>query len=314
MRLRLSREAQIGLITAVAAVLLFFGLNYLKGHSVFQRYNTYYAVFQNADNLSTSDKVLYRGYKVGQVQDLRFNPRTGEVLIEFEVLREIPLPIDSRATITNLDLLGTKGLWLVPGTSEQLAQDGDTLHDSLATGTFDKVLQEIRPLRDRLDTLLGQLNQTAAHLNALLAKESGAVPQTIGALRTLADKTTAELTPTAAQLRQTLGQLDRTLTELRPRLTATLSHLEKGTDSLSQRLPPLLARLDSTTGELQTLLRTLNQGQGTAGLLLRDSSLYKDLDRSVISLRKLLDELRLHPERFVHFSIFGRKNKPPTDE
>ena len=314
MRLRLSREAQIGLITAVAAVLLFFGLNYLKGHSVFQRYNTYYAVFQNADNLSTSDKVLYRGYKVGQVQDLRFNPRTGEVLIEFEVLREIPLPIDSRATITNLDLLGTKGLWLVPGTSEQLAQDGDTLHDSLATGTFDKVLQEIRPLRDRLDTLLGQLNQTAAHLNALLAKESGAVPQTIGALRTLADKTTAELTPTAAQLRQTLGQLDRTLTELRPRLTATLSHLEKGTDSLSQRLPPLLARLDSTTGELQTLLRTLNQGQGTAGLLLRDSSLYKDLDRSVISLRKLLDELRLHPERFVHFSIFGRKNKPPADE
>ncbi|GIV23905.1 MAG: MlaD family protein [Bacteroidia bacterium] len=314
MRLRLSREAQIGLITAVAAIFLFFGLNYLKGHSVFQRYTTYYAVFQNADNLSTSDKVLYRGYKVGQVQDLRFNPRTGEVLIEFEVLREIPLPIDSRATITNLDLLGTKGLWLVPGSAERLAQEGDTLRDSLATGTFDKVLQEIRPLRDRLDTLLAQLNQTATHLNSLLAKESGAVPQTIGALRTLADKTSAELTPTAAQLRQTLGALDRTLTELRPRLTATLSHLEKGTDSLSQRLPPLLARLDSTAGELQTLLRTFNQGHGTAGLLLRDSSLYKDLDRSVISLRKLLDELRLHPERFVHFSIFGRKNKPPADE
>jgi phospholipid/cholesterol/gamma-HCH transport system substrate-binding protein len=314
MRLRLFREAQIGLITAVAAIFLFFGLNYLKGHSVFQRYTTYYAVFQNADNLSTSDKVLYRGYKVGQVQDLRFNPRTGEVLIEFEVLREIPLPIDSRATITNLDLLGTKGLWLVPGSAELLAQEGDTLRDSLATGTFDKVLQEIRPLRDRLDTLLAQLNQTATHLNSLLAKESGAVPQTIGALRTLADKTSAELTPTAAQLRQTLGALDRTLTELRPRLTATLSHLEKGTDSLSQRLPPLLARLDSTAGELQTLLRTFNQGHGTAGLLLRDSSLYKDLDRSVISLRKLLDELRLHPERFVHFSIFGRKNKPPADE
>lgn len=314
MRVRLSREAQIGLITAVAAVLLFFGLNYLKGHSVFQRYNTYYAVFQNADNLSTSDKVLYRGYKVGQVQDLRFNPRTGEVLIAFEVLREIPLPIDSRATITNLDLLGTKGLWLVPGTSERLAQEGDTLRDSLATGTFDKVLQEIRPLRDRLDTLLGQLNQTAAHLNALLAKESGAVPQTLGALRTLADRTSAELTPTAAQLRQTLGELDRTLTELRPRLNATLSHLEKGTDSLSHRLPSLLTRLDSTAGELQAVLRALNQGHGTAGLLLRDSSLYKDLDRSVISLRKLLDELRLHPERFVHFSIFGRKNKPPADE
>ncbi|MCX8112809.1 MAG: MlaD family protein [Bacteroidia bacterium] len=305
--LRLSREAQIGIITTGAAILLFFGLNYLKGHSVFQRYNTYYAVFQNADNLSTSDKVLYRGYKVGQVQDLRFNPRTGEVLIEFEVLREIPLPVDSRATITNLDLIGTKGLWIVPGSSEKLAQEGDTLLDSLATGTFDKVLQEIRPIKDRLDTLLGQLNQTAAHLNRLIAPEGGAVPQTISAVRVLANRTADELSPTAAHLRQTLTELDKTLSELRTRLTSALNTFEETADSLNGRLPSLLTRLDSSAFQLHKTLQTLNEGQGTAGLLLRDSSLYRDLDKSVVSLRLLLDELRLHPERFVHFSIFGRK-------
>ncbi|MCS6895559.1 MAG: MlaD family protein [Bacteroidia bacterium] len=306
-KMRLSREAQIGIITTVAAVLLFFGLNYLKGHSVFQRYNTYYAVFHNADNLATSDKVLYRGYKVGQVQDMRFNPQTGEVRVEFEVLREIPLPIDSRATITNLDLLGTKGLWLVPGLSSRLAQDGDTLLDSLATGTFDKVLQEIRPIRDRLDTLLGQLNQTADYLNKLIAPEKGAVSQTLGAVRTLANTTSEELRPTASNLRHTLAEIDKTIAELRPQLSGTLQSFGRTADTVSLRLPTLLARLDSSTAQLHQTLRTLNEGQGTVGLLLRDSTLYRDLDKTTISLRRLLDELRLHPERFVHFSVFGRK-------
>jgi phospholipid/cholesterol/gamma-HCH transport system substrate-binding protein len=314
MKLRLSQEAQIGLLATVSAVLLFFGLNYLKGHSVFQRYNTYYAVFQNADNLSTSDKVLYRGYKVGQVQDLRFNPRTGEVLIEFEVLREIPLPVDSRATIANLDLLGTKGLWIVPGTADRLAQDGDTLSDSLATGAFDKVLQEVRPVRDKLDTLLAQLNETATHLNRLIDSRGGAIPQAVGSIRTLADHTTAELSPTATRLRQTLSTLDQTLSELRPRLTQTLVSVQRLTDSTGERLPLLLSRLDSSSAQLHQTLRALNEGQGTAGLFLRDSTLYRDLDKTTVSLRLLLDELRLYPERFVHFSLFGRKQKRREDE
>lgn len=308
MPLHISREAQIGLIAVAAAIILFFGLNYLKGHSIFQRYNTYYAVFQNADNLSTSDKVLYRGYKVGQVQNLRFNPKTGEVLIEFEVLREIPLPIDSRATITNLDLLGTKGLWIVPGSAQTLAQEGDTLRDSLATGMFDKVLQEVRPVRDRLDSLLMQLNQTATHINALL-EQRGAIPRTLESIEALTTEARRELTPTTAALRQSLGELDKTLNELRPRLVATLGSVERATDSVGVQLPHLLRQVDSVSVQLHTTLRLLNEGEGTAGLFLRDGKLYRDLDKTTLSLKALLDELRLHPERFLHFSVFGRKKR-----
>ena len=307
--MRLSREAQIGIIVIVAAVALFFGFNYLKGHSIFQRYNTYYAVFENADNLSTSDKVLYRGYKVGQVTNLRFNPRTGQVLVEFEVLREIPLPIDSRATITNLDLLGTKGLWLVPGKAEMLAMDGDTLRDSLATGTLDKTIQELRPVRDKLDQLLAQLNETATHLNKLIA-DNGVVPQTISSIRTLSQTVNNEVPATATHLRSTLLSLDTTIQALRPTLQSTLASTHRLSDSLAQNLPTLLHNLQNAAHELDSLLAHINQGQGTLGHLARDPSLYKNLDATTVSLRKLLDELRLHPERFVHFSIFGRrKNK-----
>jgi phospholipid/cholesterol/gamma-HCH transport system substrate-binding protein len=307
--MRLSREAQIGLLFIVAAVALFFGFNYLKGHSIFQRYNTYYAVFENADNLSTSDKVLYRGYKVGQVTDLRFNPQTGEVLIEFEVLREIPLPIDSRATITNLDLLGTKGLWLVPGQAEKLAADGDTLQDSLATGTIDKTIQELRPVRDKLDQLLAQLNETASHLNKLIA-DTGVIPQTVRSIQGLAHTVEGEVSPTTARLRSTLHNLDTTIQALRPALQGTLASTHRLSDSLAQNLPTLLKNLQNATHELDSLLIAINKGEGTLGHLARDPSLYKNLDATTVSLRKLLDELRTHPERFVHFSIFGRrKNK-----
>lgn len=304
--MRLSREAQIGLIVIVAAVALFFGFNYLKGHSIFQRYNTYYAVFENADNLSTSDKVLYRGYKVGQVTDLRFNPQTGQVLVEFEVLREIPLPIDSRATIANLDLLGTKGLWLVPGKAEKLAVDGDTLRDSLATGTIDKTIQELRPVRDKLDQLLAQLNETAAYLNKLIA-DTGAVPRTISSIRTLSQTVNNEVPATATHLRTTLQNLDSTIQALRPALQGTLASTHRLSDSLAQNLPSLLHNLQTAAHELDSLLAHINQGEGTLGHLARDPSLYKNLDATTVSLRKLLDELRLHPERFVHFSIFGRR-------
>ncbi|MCS6789879.1 MAG: MlaD family protein [Bacteroidia bacterium] len=305
--MRLSREAQIGIIFVVAAVILFFGFNYLKGHSVFQRYNTYYAVFDNADNLSTSDKVLYRGYKVGQVQALSFNPSTGQVLVEFEVLRAIPLPIDSRATITNLDLLGTKGLAIVPGKAEKLAQDGDTLLDSLATGTIDRITRELSPLKEKLEGLLSQLQQTASYLNAILEKEKGSIPRTLHSIEALADHTRSELTPTTAQLRRTLSELDQTLRELRPTLNNSLYSLEKTSDSLRARLPSLIAHLDSSSAQLNQALHHINEGKGSLGLLLRDSSLYRDLDKTTISLRMLLEELRIHPERFVHFSLFGRK-------
>jgi phospholipid/cholesterol/gamma-HCH transport system substrate-binding protein len=306
--MRISRETQIGLMVIVAAVALFFGFNYLKGHSIFQRYNTYYAIFENADNLSTSDKVLYRGYKVGQITDLRFNPQTGQVLIAFEVLREIPIPLDSRATITNLDLIGTKGLWVVPGTLRQLAVDGDTLRDSLATGAFDKVLQEVRPVRDKLDQLLGQLHQTAEHLNRLLAA-TGEVPQTLQGIRSLTQTVEGELPPTTARLRMTLQSLDSTLNALRPTLQATLQSTGQAADSIARHLPPLLDKLQATSVQADSLLMHIHSGEGTLGHLVRDPALYRDLDATAVSLRKLLDELREHPERFVHFSIFGRRKK-----
>lgn len=310
--MRLSREAQIGLIFIVAAVALFFGFNYLKGHSIFQRYNTYYAVFENADNLSTSDKVLYRGYKVGQVTDLRFNPRTGEVLITFEAFREIPIPVDSRATIVNLDLIGTKGLAIVPGTAEKLVMNGDTLQDSVATGTVDKALQELRPVRDKLDRLLAQLNETATHLNKLIA-DTGAIPQTVRGVQSLSRTVEREVSPVTAQLRSALHTLDTTIAELRPALQGTLSSTHRLSDSLAQNLPPLLHNLQSTTQELDSLLAAINKGEGTLGHLARDPSLYKNLEATTLSLKKLLDEMRIHPERFVHFSIFGRR-KAKSDE
>ena len=310
--MRLSREAQIGLIFIIAAIALFFGFNYLKGHSIFQRYNTYYAVFADADNLSTSDKVLYRGYKVGQVTDLRFNPRTGEVLIAFEAFREIPIPIDSRATIINLDLIGTKGLAIIPGTAEKLAMDGDTLRDSVATGTVDKALQELRPVRDKLDRLLAQLNETATHLNKLMA-DTGAIPQTVRGIRGLSQTVEREFSPTTAQLRRTLHALDTTVAALRPALQGILTSTHRLSDSLADNLPPLFHSLQSSSQQLDSLLAAINKGEGTLGHLARDPSLYKSLESTTLSLQKLLDELRIHPERFVHFSIFGRR-KSKSDE
>ncbi|MCS7162274.1 MAG: MlaD family protein [Bacteroidia bacterium] len=306
MAFRLSREAQIGLIATGAGVILFFGLNYLKGHSVFQRYNTYYAVFPSTDNLSTSDKVLYRGYKVGQVQSLSFDQQTGKIIVEFEVLRAVPVPKDSWAMITNLDLLGTKGLVVVPGSMAQLAEDGDTLRDSVATGSLEQITRSLDPLRLRLDTLLEGLNQTVRHLNALLSAQ-GALPTAVTSVRHLVETAQGEVAPTAAKLRQTLHQMEATLQEMRPSVTQTLRSVALMSDSFRTKLPPLMAKLDSSAAQLHTTLRLLNDSSGTAGLILRDSSLYRNLDKTAHNLALLLEDIRRRPHRFVHFSLFGRR-------
>jgi phospholipid/cholesterol/gamma-HCH transport system substrate-binding protein len=132
----------------------------------------------------------------------------------------------------------------------------------------------------------------------------------VRSIQGLAHTVEGEVSPTTARLRSTLYNLDTTIQALHPALQGTLASTHRLSDSLAQNLPTLLKNLQNVTRELDSLLAAINKGEGTLGHLTRDPSLYKNLDATTVSLRKLLDELRTHPERFVHFSIFGRrKNK-----
>ncbi|MGQ9863549.1 MAG: MlaD family protein [Bacteroidia bacterium] len=300
--MRISREAKIGFWVLTSAIILFFGLNYLKGHSIFQRYNTYYAVFENAENLSPNDKVLYRGYKVGLVQALYFQPQTGKIIVEFEAFREIPISQDAYAVVTNLDLLGTKGLVIVPGKSSTLSQNGDTLKDSLATS----IVEQFLPLKNQVDSLVRSLRLTVERVKVLL-EDTSALVSTFKSVGDLSQNLNRRVPLLIQDIQHTLHELDTTFIALRPPLEKSLKNLSAFSDTLTHKSGPLLTQLKDVSYQLETTLQKLNSREGTAGLLLNDTTLYQNLAQTSADLDRLLVALRKYPHRFVHFSLFGRK-------
>lgn len=300
--MHISREAKIGFWVLTSAVILFFGLNYLKGHSIFQRYNTYYAAFESVDNLSPNDKVLYRGYKVGLVQALYFQPETGKIIVEFEAFRDVPITQDAHAVITNLDLLGTKGLVIVPGRSSSLAQNGDTLRDSLSTSLAELFL----PLKDQVDSLARSLRLTVERVKVLL-EDTSALVSTFKSVGDLSQTLNHRVPILIQNVQRTLHQLDTTLITLRPPLEESLKNFSTLSDTLAYKSGPLLTQLEHASSELQATLQKLNSREGTIGLLLSDTTLYQNLIQTSTDLDRLLVALRKYPHRFIHFSLFGRK-------
>ncbi len=307
----IKKQIQVGLLVIVSIILMLIGLSYLKGYSVVSRTTMLTAYFPEVKGLKAGDQVLLKGYQVGQVHRLSFDAQRKQIAVQFWVRNNIKLPKNSYVEIVEKDFLGTMALSIHLGDEKNFLQDGDTIHGTLAAGTFETIKNEIIPVKDQILKLLITIEPAIKGIRQLLG-DSAQMTQ----MRHHIHATTAQLQKLSKQLTQLSQQLQNLLTDFRkdwrtlhPELQATLKNVHHLSDSLKQTLPPLMRSLQATSNQLHLLLDSLNHGSGTASKFLHDPQLYNNLTKSVESLDKLLIELRLHPERFVHFSLFGRKDK-----
>ena len=292
-----TRELWIGVLGIIAILIIYLLINFFKGINIFSTGEKYYVKFSNIGEIVNTSPVFINGYKVGHVSNVIYNfNNPDEVYVEMHLDNQLQMPVGSVALI-NTKLLGSSTISLALGNGDTMIQPGDTLEGRMNTGAMDEageMLPKITAMLPKLDSILISLNSTLAN---------PAINKSVNNIETL----TAELNNTAALLNSVLKN------EI-PVAADKLIKIEDDLLKMSAQLSEvdynkLIGSLEASLNNIQEITTALNNGEGTAGMLLKDEALYNKLNNTAEAATLLLEDLKQNPKRYVHFSVFGKKDK-----
>lgn len=309
------RSMKVGIFCIAALVIFYFGCNFLKGLNVLNRKTYYYAVFEDVGDLHESTTVAFNGYPIGKVNDITLlSSNPPRICAEILVTEKIDIPSDSHFEVAQKDVLGGMIVRLVMGNSPTLAHKNDTLACMLAPGMF-----------DGLDGLKEQLASVIASVDTIgLSLKSAFQPQDSANSALMIKSTLANLDASTRHLDQILstneGKVGRVVTQLE-QLTATLSNatpqihnivdnLDNISDSIAKaNIRSLVNDAQSTIANLNAVTTKIENGEGTAGMLINNEQLYKNVTQTLESLNTLIQDLKANPSKYINVTVFGKKQK-----
>ena len=294
----MKKEVKVGLVGIITVIILFFGINYLKGIHLFKPSVYYYVEFEDINGLSTSSPVFANGFKIGIVRHISYDyKKLGHVIVEVEVDDDMRVPKGSTGELIT-EMLGTvkMNMKLNMETSD-MYEPGDTIPGFANYG----IMGVAATMAPKLDQMLPKLDSILNSLNHILAN-----PALQGTINN-AEKLTANL-------EQTTNHLNRFMSKDLPKLSENLTTITNNFSEISTNLKGInyagtIDQINQTLAQVHQLTSKLNSKDNTIGLLLNDPSLYNNLDRTTSNAAILLQDLKEHPKRYVHFSLFGRKDK-----
>ena len=310
--MKISNEVKTAILAIVAIVLLIFGYSFLKGKNLLDSSRTFYAVYDEVEGLSPSSAVTINGLKVGQVTDINFLNKQGQLLVTFTVEKDFNFSKNSTAQVYGGGIIGGKSLAIVPEyESGSIAKSGDTLQSNVEEGIMELVNERLTPLQQKLERTVVSADSLLTSINDLL---NDSTTYNI-------NNTFKNLNQTMRSLKSTSGALEGIVQGNAENLNQTFDNLNTMSDNFKTVSDSLKAiNLGQITDDLETVVAdfrgiadNLNNGEGTAGKLLNDDKVYNNLDRATKQLEELLQDIKLNPKRYVHFSVFG-KNPGPYDE
>ena len=292
-----TRELWIGVLGIIAILIIYLLINFFKGINIFSTGEKYYVKFSNIGEIVNTSPVFINGYKVGHVSNVIYNfNNPDEVYVEMHLDNQLQMPVGSVALI-NTKLLGSSTISLALGNSDTMIQPGDTLEGRMNTGAMDEageMLPKITAMLPKLDSILISLNSTLAN---------PAINKSVNNIETL----TAELNNTATLLNSVLKN---DIPVAADKLIKIEDDLLKMSAQLSEvDYNKLIGSLEASLNNIQEITTALNNGEGTAGMLLKDEALYNKLNNTAEAATLLLEDLKQNPKRYVHFSVFGKKDK-----
>ncbi len=305
--MKFTREVKTGILAICAIALLIFGYSFLKGQNLLETNRTLYAVYENVEGLMPSSPVTINGLVVGKVLTIDFADTSGNLIVAFSVNSDFSFSKNSVAKIYGGGLIGGKSLAIMPKYEKGLeVRDKDTLQGKIEAGLLELVNDKLAPLQEKLeaaiqnaDILLNSVNGILSvdnknNLNSIFSDLSVTVKHFKGASNSL----NTIISGNEQKLNHTLKNLDEMST-----------NLNQFSDSLSKvKIGKLVNDLDQVMANFNQISKDLKSGKGTAGKLLNDEKLYSNLEKSSKQLELLLQDLRLNPKRYIHISVFGKKN------
>jgi phospholipid/cholesterol/gamma-HCH transport system substrate-binding protein len=312
-----SKELVTGLMFIVALAVLIWGYDFLKGMDVFSKERIFYGKYEKVDGLMRSNPVSINGMKIGLVKDLYFDAdMSGNIIVEIAIGHDFPIPGNSTARIFSSDLMGSKAIEILLGTSIELAQTGDTLATGIEAGIKEEVNKQVQPLKRKAENLITSIDtmvtaiQTIFNENARenLISSFESIKSTFKNLQNTTYQVDTFMSVEKNRMASILKNLDELTTELNNNKEAmgnTIANLSQLSDSLAQAdIPQTFRNANLALSELAEIMRKINENEGTAGQLINDKKLYNKLVESAEAMKALMIEVKENPKRFVKFSIF----------
>jgi phospholipid/cholesterol/gamma-HCH transport system substrate-binding protein len=327
---KITKEVKTGVIVIAALAMLIYGLNFLKGVNIFSHSQKLYAVYDHVEGLLPSSPVLINGFHVGQVDNLQLEHNSsGKVLITMLITNnDIKIPKGSVARVTS-DFFGNKAIQIDLGrdTASGIKRDttpvknGDTLVAANEVSLKDQVSAQVLPLKNKAEELMSTIDSTMGIIKGVFTKKTQnnlsesieSINISLKHFQNMSTNMDDLVTSQKQRIGDIFGKIDEISTALAKnskQLGSAINNISTITDSLAKsNLKGVIRNADSTLYYTSQVFKKINSGKGSLGMLANDTTLYNRLSGTSSQLSLLLQDMRLHPARYVHFSLFGSKEQ-----
>ena len=299
--MKLTKEIKIALVAIVGILIMYFGINFLKGVNLFSTNNAYYMTFDDIQGLGASTPIYADGYKVGIVDGLEYDYKeNGPIKVKVDIIKDLRIPQGSKAEIVK-DLMGNLQVnLLLANNPRERVEPGGIIPGAVNGGMMDKAANLV-PV---VEKMLPKLDSILTSVNALLAD-----PALAASLHNV-ETITSNLTVSTRELNTLMAGLNKQVPGMIGKANGVLDNTNRLTANLaSLDVQGTLNKVNQTLESAHQFTEKLNSNQGSLGLLMNDTKLYDNLTSTMSHADSLVIDLKAHPKRYVHFSVFGRKDK-----
>ncbi|MDG2367819.1 MAG: MlaD family protein [Flavobacteriaceae bacterium] len=310
--MKINNEVKTGILVLLGIGLFIFGFSYLKSNDIFVTDRTFYAVYSDVEGVVNGTPVTVNGLPVGSIQKISFH-NGNKLLVKFRVENDIEFSINSLAQIYETGLIGGKALAIIPSNDKsRKAVSSDTLKSSIAPGLTDLVNKKITNLQVKIESMVMSADSVLFKINRVFDDST----------RANLRNSVSDFNYTIAELKETSSAINDIVKSNKSRVDLTIGNVSKISKDLSNITSSLtnsdlditLANFKKSSDDLSSILSNINNGEGTISKLIVNDSLFNNLNEASRSIDLLLEDIRLNPNRYIHFSLFGKKNKPYKSE
>lgn len=311
--MKINKEIKTAALVIGGILLFIYGFSYLKGKSIFKDTKTLYTVYDEVEGLIPGAKVTINGLSIGKISNIDFLPSTTKILVTMDVRKELNFSTESAAMLYEVGLIGGKAISIVPKfDNNKTIQSGDTLRSEIKPSFTDLINRQIEPLQIKIESMLTSADSLFVGVSNVLDSDTQAnLKNTLENLSVTMENLNNASLAAHNILAQNQEQLNATFVNIKD----TSENLKSITDSISSaEISRSINQFSKTVAGLNTIVSAIDAGEGTAGKLIRDEALYDNLRAATKELELLMRDLKNHPKRYVHFSLFGKKDKPYIPE
>ncbi|QDO94819.1 MCE family protein [Formosa sediminum] len=305
--MKITKEIKIAVLVIAGVIFLIFGINFLKGENLFSSSRTFYINYNNVEGLTLSTPVTISGLQVGTVKDITLKD-DASLVVTIIIDNDYSFSKNSTAELYDTSLIGGKSIAIIPALDNaELAKDGDYLVASRKSGLTDIVGEKLAPLQEKIESLTQNADSLLLSFNDIFDESTTAnLKGSIAAL----EETISSFKSTSQSLNGILKTNEGNINNTLANLSHTSDNFSKLSDSLATtNISGIVNSLEQSLASFNSVLDNVNNGEGSLGKLLTDDKLYNNIEGATLQLEQLLQDMKLNPKRYVHFSVFGKKPK-----